>query len=124
MKTVAFLAVTVLTAGCATPIFMSSASDESIRGSTAFVLCSSYGLNGHDRLRAEIDRRGLIDPEDWSMVAREKVHVGMSECAMLASWGPPDDMHRSVGGWGVHVQWVYGRQYVYTENGTVTSWSD
>ena len=42
----------------------------------------------------------------------------------LESWGQPDDINRSVGSWGVHEQWVYGDEYLYFENGKLTSWQD
>lgn len=68
----------------------------------------------------------LIDPK-WDkavveMVKQRKIKIGMSEQQALLSWGKPERVNKSVGSYGVHEQWVYGRgQYVYMENGKLTS---
>ena len=60
-----------------------------------------------------------------SLVRKRSIKIGISECQLYASWGMPEDQNRTVGGWGVHIQHVYGSgTYVYTENGRVTSWQD
>lgn len=62
---------------------------------------------------------------DDSLVRKEQIRMGISECQLYASWGMPEDQNRSVGSWGVHVQHVFGlSRYVYTENGKVTSWQN
>lgn len=62
---------------------------------------------------------------DDSLTRKERIRMGISECQLFASWGLPEDQNRTVGGWGVHIQHVYGSgTYVYTENGKVTSWQD
>jgi hypothetical protein len=53
----------------------------------------------------------------------------MTKDEVVASWGNPYDINRTVGSWGVHEQWVYGenisnRKYYYFENGVLTSWQD
>ena len=65
----------------------------------------------------------------WELSVSEKVSAGVIGLGMTCeqvklSWGPPDDVHRTVGSWGVHEQWVYRSQYIYFENGVVTSWQD
>lgn len=57
-------------------------------------------------------------------IRRQSVVLGMTSAQVRLAWGPPEDINRSVGAWGVHEQWVYGRQYVYLENGKVTSFQD
>lgn len=54
----------------------------------------------------------------------QKVVLGMTAKQVELSWGKPEDVNRSVGSWGVHEQWVYGRQYLYLENGKVSSFQD
>lgn len=49
-----------------------------------------------------------------------EVLVGMDEVHAILSWGEPDVKNRTVGSWGVHEQWVYGRQYLYFKNGKLT----
>lgn len=62
---------------------------------------------------------------DDSLVRNEKVKMGISECQLYATLGLPEDQNRTVGRWGVHIQHIYGGgNYVYTENGRVTSWQD
>ncbi len=55
-----------------------------------------------------------------------KVMRGMSESQVQNAWGRPSKINRSVGSYGTHEQWVYdrgrnGSQYIYFENGVVTS---
>jgi hypothetical protein len=73
----------------------------------------------------------LSDPIPASTAAKiaeairgQKVVLGMTAEQVELSWGKPEDVNRSVGSWGVHEQWVYGRQYVYLEDGTVSSFQD
>lgn len=65
----------------------------------------------------------------WELSVSEKVRDGVISLGMTCqqvrlSWGPPDDVNRTVGSWGVHEQWVYRTQYVYFEDGIVTSWQE
>jgi endonuclease YncB( thermonuclease family)/uncharacterized protein YgiM (DUF1202 family) len=69
-----------------------------------------------------------------SVVSQEKVAnlpliLGMSQEMVLASWGQPDDINKSVGSFGVHEQWIYGdytttQYFLYFENGVLTSWQE
>ena len=89
------------------------------------------GIYGHRQnaiARAEIDRRGLMTAEEWALAERQRIRSGMSECALLASWGIPNKVNRSVGVWGVHKQYVYRgyrlSSYAYVENGRVSGWQN
>lgn len=80
---------------------------------------------------AEMERRSLLSQNEKDLVAKKQIQIGMSLCALYASWGKPDHENRSVGSWGTHIQHVYNAglryirpTYVYTENGVVTSWQD
>ena len=59
-----------------------------------------------------------------SKAAKEKIviRLGSPERDVYTYFGPPTDTNTSVGPWGVHKQLVYGRVYIYIENGYVTSW--
>lgn len=49
----------------------------------------------------------------------------MSQCGMYAAWGDPVRENQSVGSWGRKIQHVYqSRNYVYTENGRITSYQN
>lgn len=70
----------------------------------------------------EKDRRKLRINND--LVIKEKIRIGASQCDLYASWGEPNSENRSVGRWGVHIQHIYDSNYVYTENGVISSWQD
>jgi len=57
-------------------------------------------------------------------ILNNEVWLGMTKEMVLDSRGKPSDINRSVGSWGVNEQWVYGDQYLYFENGKLTSWQD
>jgi hypothetical protein len=58
-------------------------------------------------------------------IRKGTIVLGMTKEQVTASWGKPDDIHRSVYSFGVHEQWIYGdRQYLYFEDGILTSWQD
>jgi len=62
-------------------------------------------------------------------ILNKKICIGMTKEDVIASWGTPKDINKSVGSWGVHEQWIYGNplygaQYLYFENGKLTSWQD
>lgn len=80
--------------------------------------------NPHELFKKEASRRKL--KFSAKLIKEQKVRIGMSLCDLYASWGYPDAENRTVGGWGVHIQHVYGDfgPYVYTENGRVSSWQD
>ncbi|MFZ3064741.1 MAG: hypothetical protein WA277_05615 [Nitrospirota bacterium] len=66
--------------------------------------------------------KGILDA-----IKKHSIVMGMTKEQVKLSWGLPIDINRSVGSWGVHEQWVYGRYsrtYLYFENGKLTSWQD
>lgn len=54
-------------------------------------------------------------------IMKGKVSIGMTKQQVLLSWGRPEKINKSVGAWGVHEQLVYGDQYLYLENGRLSS---
>ncbi|MFG0593601.1 DUF4124 domain-containing protein [Delftia sp. WSY_9] len=66
------------------------------------------------------------DNEKFDAMISGKVMRGMSESQVKNSWGSPTKINKTIGSNGVNEQWVYRRgggvsQYVYLENGVVTS---
>lgn len=53
-----------------------------------------------------------------------EVDIGMSEKDLLISCGVPIEINRTVTSNGSSEQWVYPSQYVYVEDGEVTSFQD
>ena len=65
------------------------------------------------------------DPQFQQDVREGLIRIGMTKEMVLASWGQPRDINRSVGSWGVNEQWVYAySQYLYFENGKLESFQD
>lgn len=58
------------------------------------------------------------------LIMERKIATGMTKEQAILSWGKADEIHKTVGSWGVHEQWVYGSSYLYFENGKLTSWQD
>ena len=76
----------------------------------------------------EADHRGLYPSHELSLIKNRKVQVGMSEKALLTSWGKPKKINKSSGSHGVNKQYIYRdysqTKYVYVENGEVVSWQE
>lgn len=54
-----------------------------------------------------------------------EIRLGMPEKCLVASWGPPKEINRTVTQSGTREQWVYAPGvYIYLDNGTVTAWQD
>lgn len=53
-------------------------------------------------------------------IVNKRIFVGMSEDALVYSWGRPSKINRSSYG---SDQWVYSTQYVYVDNGRVDGWN-
>jgi len=71
-----------------------------------------------------------MDKKTKEHILAGQITMGMTKEQVLASWGQPRDVHKSIGPWGVHEQWIYGtgiyyRQlYLYFEDGILTAWQD
>ena len=71
-------------------------------------------------------------------ISESKIVKGMTKKHVIASWGHPYDINRSVNSSGVHEQWRYGYKhygfswyyrwiptyFLYFENGKLDSWQD
>jgi hypothetical protein len=90
--------------------------------------CITYGpkqriafADGHPELTHK-ERSAILDG---------KIYMGCSRKVLIASWGPPNKINKTVTRYGVHEQFVYGTysrygspNYVYVEDGKVTSWQN
>lgn len=62
-----------------------------------------------------------------NLILQGKIVRGMTKEMCRESWGEPDDINVSIGSWGRHEQWVYGKiysSYLYFENGKLTAIQD
>jgi hypothetical protein len=117
-----------LSAGCATnPTRLAGLSDLDI--------CRGYGTyitwfmsdSLAEQYKREIDRRKLVTPEEWVLVAEERIQKGMSRCALYASWGVPM-RENTVDRDGEEIRHVYHSGWrmspgaVYTKKGKIEAW--
>jgi hypothetical protein len=69
-------------------------------------LISKYGVNNAEKIMSKL------------------IWIGMTKEMARESWGEPKDIHRTVTASSIHEQWVYSGEYLYFENGILTSWQD
>ncbi|PIQ82514.1 MAG: hypothetical protein COV76_03445 [Candidatus Omnitrophica bacterium CG11_big_fil_rev_8_21_14_0_20_64_10] len=102
-------------------------------------LCAAYrggvyhGISVRNIL-TEINRRGLINDDEWGFVRTRTIFVGMGECALLAAWGEPAAVSHFNPDPLITVpdqkQFLFRRgprnkdTYVYTRDGSITHWTD
>lgn len=63
------------------------------------------------------------------LLRERTIEIGMTEDEVKLIYGPPDDINRNGGSWGLAEQWVYENgpekdEFLYFENGRLTSWQD
>src|SRR5262245_29539187 len=77
---------------------------------------------------ASAKRVASIKAKKWpsqieQAVIEKKIRMGMTEEQVIAAWGKPAKINKTVGSWGLHEQWVYDTSnYLYFENGMLKSW--
>lgn len=123
-KLMAMVAVVSVVTGCATPL---PDMDQDF-------LCQHYGNNRQSKtdkvpsIRAEVQRRGLMAAEDQAAVEQGALRIGMSRCGMFAVQGSQLGENSTTSAAGTFVQHIFfnsergKKEYVYTQNGRVTSW--
>lgn len=132
MKTGLALAMAIALSACATsPQVAANLPDERICQMHGSQVKAGFAAESIATLRSELQRRHLVADDEWPDVDRQRVRVGMSQCAMLAVMGTPDRQNRTVSNNTVRVQHVFDSgyryikaKYVYTENGKVTAFQD
>lgn len=98
-------------------------------------LCMHYGFNSMSKsdkvpaIRNELERRQILTKDEWYHVDSGRLDFGLSRCGMLAVKGGPYAVNNIHTKEGVRTQYVfinqYGkRNYVYTNNGQISSWQD
>jgi hypothetical protein len=78
------------------------------------------------RLKRLAVREACTKHADWDMetcrtIDQEKVTIGMTDEQLRLSWGKPSTVNTTMTAGRQREQWVYGRDYIYVENGTVRS---
>lgn len=135
MKILTFvLLLTAFLTGCAGSPFQLSRMDSnqlSTVSNDQLIRALGNDIYRNELMFEEARTRGLITDDEIRLIKEKKIRIGMSETALIASWGYPSKINRSVGSYGVHKQFVYesyskysSPTYVYVENGKVRSWQD
>lgn len=58
-------------------------------------------------------------------VTQKKIQIGMNGEEVKLSWGAPGDINKTVTASGTSEQWIYSSgQYLYFENGFLTTWQN
>lgn len=52
------------------------------------------------------------------------IRLGMTQAEVLAVMGEPNRQHRTFSAHGRREQWVYGRLYLYFQDGKFVAWQD
>ena len=63
--------------------------------------------------------REMIEPQDIELIKTMQLRKGMSELALLASWGHADYIIKTVESWGVGEEHIYKDENVYVKNSYV-----
>ena len=89
-----------------------------------------------EAVAAEAAKRGLFGDDDLALAMDRRIRVGMPVCGLLAAWGRPERVNRTVTAGGASEQWVYSyidrrgqgarraRRYAYVADGKITAWQD
>ena len=95
-----------------------------VKSMTAEDICRNYHETRYAAARQELSRRKTLSPQEWKLVDRGSIQVGVSELALLCALGDAP-VKRTVSARGVLKQYTYpGGVFVYVENGVVTSFQD
>lgn len=80
---------------------------------------------------AYADSHPELSSMDREAILAGQIYMGCSRDLLIASWGQPRQVHRTVTEYGVHEQFVYGTYsrygspvFVYVKDGVVTSWQN
>lgn len=86
-----------------------------------------YAAKSEAELAKHFNNYPKISENTRDCILGKKVVIGMTQDDVIASWGKPDDINKTITQYGVNEQWVYNRdflrnnQYVYFENNKVTA---
>ncbi len=77
-----------------------------------------------------LDKNTNISIKYKEAIINGKIILGMTAEMVIASWGYPDDVNKSVTGYGTNEQWIYGdydsieEHFLYFDNGILTGWQE
>lgn len=144
MKSISIILLLALTGGCASMVLpIHQLSDEQIRKQNTARLCMVYRElknmpessmtrttlerehpDWFDRVKTNIVRRTGQTGDQFEIMMDKQIRIGMTTQAVLCAWGNPTRINNTTSQFGRSQQLVYGsygRAYVYTDNGVVTT---
>jgi len=124
MRVIILILLVFMLAGCAGSIVhYKLMSEEKLLALPTAELCYAYHHTRKDKIRPELERRGVIPENEWELIEKNKIAVGMTAFGMFCSWGAPSPIEGTANvtttAEGTRVQWVYREylkktSYVYT----------
>jgi hypothetical protein len=94
-------------AACTTDDIVGRDTPNQLAAESAITLCAVY-YDDHDlKVKGELVRRKLIPDQDWPIIDRHEVAVGMYDFEAIAAWGRPDLVHTLVTRKGTKSRYVY-----------------
>ena len=112
---------------------ISTMSPEALKSENSYDLCKYYASSKSENVKLELIWRGAIPDNEWPLIEKKLIQLGMSELGLVCSWGIPNQINKTVVRWGTRKQWIYcpygyynshDCQYVYTDNGKITAWQN
>ncbi len=138
IKSLVLIGMLSLMAGC---ISMTSSPDD-LKDRQTMDLCETYAsykpappfgqydMAEQQVVRDELQRRDAINQTEWPLVEKHEAKVGMHECALIASWGHPQEIQHTETEKTMTAQYTFGKcpwdfcrstQHAYVAQGQVVS---
>ncbi len=112
--------VSIFLSGCAgSPASIMTASPGQLRSMETLDLINAWSVTGSENARMELNRRQVFSAQEWELIKRHQVAIGMSKAALYASQGFPNG-GRTITEAGVTLKgFFYRTQTVYLINDKV-----
>lgn len=76
--------------GCAgSPALIMNANPEQLRNMETLDLINAWNVTGSENARMELKRRQVFSIQEWELIKKHQVAIGMSKAALYASQGFP-----------------------------------
>lgn len=102
MKKTLLVFPALLAASCATPY-----TPDQLRTKETKELCEIYSRNQSQPVREELIKRNAFHRSEWRSIDRNIVTPGMSETAVICSWGNPRQTRSTSTAYGKSNSWMY-----------------
>ena len=93
-----------------------------VRNDTGEIISGDFISEDSFNFEYKLEHSGFTDNEKEA-IKNKQIFIGMSEDALLMSWGKPNRINSSNYGDGTQYQYCYNNQYVYIKHGVITAWN-